>query len=202
MKLFYSPGACSIATRISLHEAGIDAEFERVDLKAKVTERGSDYLAINPAGSVPMIVLDDGTGVTENVAILALIAERVPELGADGQLGQIRLLEMLSFLSTELHASFKPFFHDADEAGKESAREAAAKRLELIDAAMLGPYLFGRAFTVADAYLFAMLRWAVQFGVPTPARVRDLFELIASRDSVRRALTEEGLEIPLLAAQA
>jgi glutathione S-transferase len=201
MKLFYSPGACSIATRISLHEAGIDADYERVDLKAKLTESGDDYLAINPAGSVPMLKLDDGAGVTENVAILALIADQVPELGADVPIGQVRLLEMLSFLSTELHASFKPFFHDAGVADKSDAREAAAKRLELIAARLRGPYLFGQAFTVADAYLFAMLRWAVQFDVPMPPRMLDLFERIASRDSVRRSLEEEGLEIPLLATQ-
>ena len=106
MKLYYSPGACSLATRISLHEAGIPIDGERVDLKAKVTERGADYLAVNPAGSVPMIVLDDDQVVTENVAILALIAEHEPKLDNAGPLGRTRLLEMLSFLSTELHIAF------------------------------------------------------------------------------------------------
>lgn len=200
MKLYYSPGACSIATRISLHEAGVPAEFERVDLKAKITESGSDYLAINPAGSVPMIVLDDGEAITENVAILALLADRFPELGADGPLGRIRLLEMLSFLSTELHASFKPFFHDADSDERAKAGEAAAKRLDLIAGAMRGPYLFGPNFGVADAYLFAMLRWAFDFDVRIPAPLRGLFELAAARDSVQRAVAEEGLTFPLLTA--
>src|SRR5688572_32998739 len=101
-KLYYSPGACSLSTRIALHEAGIAAEFERVDLKAKVTERGDDYRAINPAGSVPMLVLDDGAAITENVAVLDLIAERTPKLGVAGPLGRTRLVEMLSFLTTEL----------------------------------------------------------------------------------------------------
>ena len=103
MKLYYSPGACSLATRISLHEAGIAATFERVDLRAKVTETGADYTAINPAGSVPMLLLSDGTAITENVAILDLLAEHEPRLGVNGSLGRTRLIEMLSFLSTELH---------------------------------------------------------------------------------------------------
>lgn len=200
MKLFYSPGACSIATRISLHEAKIPADFERVDLKAKLTERGDDYLAINPAGSVPMLVLDDGEAITENVAILALIADRVPELGAEVPLGPTRLLEMLSFLSTELHISFKPFFHGADDEGKAAARDAAATRLGLVARRRRGPYLFGTNFSVADAYLFAMLRWAFDFEVPVPSPLIDLFERAAIRDSVQRAMQEEGLTFPMLVA--
>src|SRR5688572_31031361 len=143
MKLYYSPGACSLATRISLHEAGLEAEFERVDLKAKVTETGADYSAINPAGSVPMLVLDDGAAVTENVAILDLMAELAPALGVGGPLGRTRLVEMLSFLSTELHIAFKPFWHPAGEADKAAAAAAVGKRLDLLEARIVEPYLFG-----------------------------------------------------------
>jgi len=200
MKLYYSPGACSLATRISLHEGGILAEFERVDLKAKLTERGDDYLAINPAGSVPMLVLDSGDAVTENVAILALIADQVPAIDNDGPLGRTRLLEMLSFLSTELHASFKPFFHDASTAELEEAGDAVTKRLVLIASAMRGPYLLGSHFTVADAYLFVMLRWARSFGLMIPPPLLNLFERIGSRDAVVRAIAEERLPSPMLAA--
>lgn len=200
MKLYYSPGACSLATRISLHEAGIPADFERVDLKAKLTEQGDDYLAINPAGSVPMLVLDDGDAVTENVAILTLLAEQAPELGNEGPLGEIRLIEMLSFLSTELHAAFKPYFHDADEEGLADARDAVAKRLELIANAMRGPYLLGPHFTVADAYLFVMLRWARNFGLSVPQKLDELFERIADRDAVSRAVQEEELARRLITA--
>lgn len=192
MKLYYAPGACSLASRISLHEAGLAADFERVDLKTKVTEHGDDFNAINPAGSVPMLVLDDGGAVTENVAVLDLIAERAPELGPEGPLGRTRLIEMLSYLSTELHIAFKPFWHAASEADKAKAGEAVAKRLECIEGRMLGPYLFGPRFTVADAYLFAMLRWAKGFGLPFSPRLLGYFERVSERSAVRRALAEEA----------
>jgi len=198
MKLYYSPGACSLATRISLHEAGILIDGERVDLKRKATERGADYLAVNPAGSVPMIVLDDGQAVTENVAILALIADREPKLGNAGPLGRTRLLEMLSFLSTELHIAFKPFFHEATEEELTRARSAVAKRLDLIVSRMVGLYLFGAHFGVADAYLFVMLRWARSFRIPLAPPLAELFERVAARDSVQRAIAEEELPPPAL----
>lgn len=191
MKLYYAPGACSLASRIALHEAGLPAEFERVDLKAKVTERGKDFNAINPAGSVPALVLDDGAAVTENVAVLDLIAERAPGLGAEGPLGRTRLIEMLSYLSTELHIAFKPFWHGG-EAEKAKAGEAVAKRLQHLEGRMAGDYLLGARFTVADAYLFAMLRWAKGFGLPLSPRLLGYFERIAERETVRRALAEEA----------
>ncbi|MCF2515390.1 glutathione binding-like protein [Sphingomonas sp. G124] len=200
MKLYYSPGACSIATRISLHDAGIPAEYEQVDLKAKVTERGDDYLAINPAGAVPMLVLDDGQAVTENVAILTLIAERAPKLGIDGPLGQIRLIEMLSYLSTELHAAFKPYFHATSEDEKEKAAEAVGVRLNLLASKFGDPYLLGSHFTVVDAYFFAMLRWAREFGIDLPTPFPAYFDRLSDRSAVRQSLLEEGLASPLIAA--
>ncbi len=190
MKLYYSPGACSLATRISLHEAGLEAEFERVDLKAKVTETGADYSAINPAGSVPLLVLDDGAKVTENVAILDLLAELAPALGVGGPLGRTRLIEMLSFLSTELHIAFKPFWHpDGDKA---AAAAAVSKRLGLLEARIVGPYLFDEGFTGADAYLFVMLRWAKGFGVPLPPKLSAFFDRVSARSAVQRSLAEEA----------
>lgn len=191
MKLYYAPGACSLASRISLHEAGIAADFERVDLKTKVTERGDDFSAINPAGSVPMLVLDDGARLIENVAVLDLIASLEPRLGPEGPLGRTRLIEMLSYLSTELHIAFKPFWHGG-EAEKARAREAVAKRLAFLESRMVEPYLFGDRFTVADAYLFVMLRWAKGFGLPFPPRLPGYFERVSERDAVRRALAEEA----------
>jgi len=194
MKLYYSPGACSLAGRISLHEAGLDAEFERVDLKTKFTEHGYDYNAINSRGGyVPMLVLDDGDAVTENIAVLELIADREPKLAPGGPLGRTRLLETLSYLSTELHIAFKPFFHDASDAEKAAASEAVAKRLDVIDERINELYLFGPRFTVADAYLFVMLRWAAGFGVPMSPDMHAYFERVAERETVRRALAEEGL---------
>jgi glutathione S-transferase len=191
-KLYYSPGACSLSTRIALHEAGFPAEFERVDLKAKVTERGDDYRAINPAGSVPLLVLDDGAAITENVAVLDLIAEREPRLGVAGLLGRTRLVEMLSFLSTELHIAFKPFWHEPNQAERAAGAEAVDARLQLLERKLIGPYLFGEQFSVADAYLFVMLRWAKSFGLPIPPKLLVLFEHAKSRETVRQALAEEA----------
>lgn len=192
MKLYYSPGACSLAARISLHEAGIVAEFERVDLKTKITETGGDYTAINPAGSVPLLVLDDGTSITENVAVLDLIAQREPRLGVGGPLGRTRLIEMLSYLSTELHIAFKPFWRAANAAEKDDATQAVAKRLTLLENRIVEPYLFGPDFTVADAYLFVMLRWAKAFGLIIPPRLLKQFQQTSQRSSVQQALAEEA----------
>jgi len=193
MKLYYAPGACSLAGRISLHEAGIPADFERVDLKTKMTEHGYDYTILNPKGYVPLLVLDDGEPLTEIAAILALIAEAHPELAPEGPFSSARLIEMLSFLSSELHVAFKPFYHAPSEAEKAAATEAVARRLELLMAQIRELYLFGPRFTVADAYLFVMLRWAKAFDVPISAELLAYFARVAERLPVRRALAEEGL---------
>lgn len=199
MKLYYSPGACSLASRISLHEANLSADFERVDLETKSTDRGYDYIEINPAGSVPMLVLNDGERVRENTAILTLITDREPELGLGGELGRIRLIEMLSYLSTELHTAFKPFYHSESETERAKAAEAVSKRLDLIADHVRELYLFGPRFTVADAYLFVMLRWAKAFGVPMAPQLHAYFDRVVERPTVRRALAEEALEVPPLA---
>lgn len=193
MRLYYAPGACSLASRISLHEAGFEAEFEKVDIRTKTTESGDDYSAINPKGYVPMLVLEDGTAVTENVAILDLIAEWDPDLGAQGALRRTELIEMLSYLSSELHVAFKPFWHSDNAAERESAAAAVAKRLDFLESQMAGAYLMGPRFTVADAYLFVMLRWAKGFDLPLSPRLLTYFKLIAERPAVRQALKEEGL---------
>jgi len=197
MKLYYSPGACSLASRISIHEAELDSEFERVDLDQKVTERGDDYTAINPAGCVPYLILDDGQGVSENVAILTLLAEMAPQLGPEGPFAQIRLIQALSFLSTELHIAFKPFWHAGSDADRAMASGAVVKRLNILEDGLRELYLFGPRFTTADAYLFVMLRWARQFGVPMSAEMTAYFERVAERPAVRQSLAEEGLTIPL-----
>ena len=196
MKLYYAPGACSLASRISIHEAGLKSEFERVDLDAKITERGEDYSAINPSGCVPLLVLDDGQSVTENVAILTLLAEMAPQLGPEGPFAQIRLIQALSFLSTELHIAFKPFWHAGSDADRSMAAGAVVKRLSILEDGLRELYLFGPRFTVADAYLFVMLRWAVMFDVPLSEEMTAYFERVAERPAVRQALAEEGLAIP------
>lgn len=198
MKLYYAPGACSLSGRISLHEAGFPADFERVDIKTKITEAGYDYVAINPKGYVPMLVLDDGNAVTENVAVLELIADREPNLAPGGPLGRTRLIEMLSWLSTELHVAFKPFWHSGDEAERAAAAEAVAKLLAIVEEHINELYLFGPRFTVADAYLFVMLRWALAFGVRLSPEMLGYFERVAERPTVQKALAEEGLPDPRL----
>lgn len=197
MKLYFAPGACSLACRIALHEAGFPAEFEKVDLKTKMTEQGYDYAAINPKGYVPMLVLDTGEAVTENIAVLDFLVEREPRLGPGGPLGRTRLIEMLAYLSTELHPAFKPFWHDASDAEKGEAGETVSARLDLIAEHINELYLFGPRFTVADAYLFVMLRWALAFGVRTPLELHAYFERVAERPTVRQALAEEALIDPL-----
>ena len=196
MKLYYSPGACSLASRIIIHEAGIDASFEQVDLHAKRTESGEDFLTINPVGCVPTLILDDGERVTENAAVLSFLADRHPAFGLDAHLGRTRLIEMLSFLSTELHIAFKPFFHSEDRDELAEATQAVVQRLDLIADRLRELYLFGPHFTVADAYLFAMLRWAVALEIPMQPQLIGYYQRVAERPMVRRALTEEGLPVP------
>jgi glutathione S-transferase len=196
MKLYYATGACSLADRISLHEAGLVPEFEKVDLKTKTTETGVDFMVINPKGYVPVLILDSGETVTENIAVLSWIASQSPALAPAGPLGHIRLLEALAFISTEVHKGFKPLFtHGARDADRADAAEAISKRLEFIAETLGGPYLLGSHFTVADAYLFVTLRWASQFGVPIPAPLPQYFQRMMKRNSVRKALAEEGLAI-------
>jgi len=193
MKLYYAPGACSLASRISLHEAGIAAEFERVDLKTKTTERGHNFNVLNPKGYVPMLVLDDWSAVTENIAILQFIADCEPRLTPGGPLGRTRLIEILSFLSTELHPAFRPYWNEADDAEQARAGETVARLLDVIADQVRELYLFGPRFTVADAYLFVLLRWARLCGVDIPLVLLGHFERVAERSAVRQALAEEGL---------
>jgi glutathione S-transferase len=193
VKLYYARGACSLSGRIALHEAGIPATFERVDIATKMTEQGFDYTAINPKGYVPMLVLDDHAVVTENIAVLAFLADREPALGPGGPLGHIRLLEMLSYLSTELHVAFKPFYHSTDAAALITARAAVAGRLAFLAEHIRELYLFGPRFTVADAYLFVMLRWAKEFALALPPGMDGYFARVMERPAVRQALAEEGL---------
>jgi glutathione S-transferase len=194
MKLYYARGACSLADRISLHEAGFDATFERVDLKSKITETGANFMAINPKGYVPALVLDSGETLTENVAVLSWIASQAPELAPSGPLGHIRLLEALAFISSEVHKAFEPLFtHGAPGANSDSAAATIARRLDYIANTVGGSYLFGARFTVADAYLFVMLTWARKLGVTIPRLLSWYFEDVMERDCVRRALAEEDL---------
>src|SRR5688572_8135805 len=142
MKLYLAPGACSLADHIALHEAGLDFERIRVDLKTKRTEDGRDFAAINPKGYVPALVLDDGQLLTENVAILCWVAERAPQLAPGGELGRIRLIEMLAFVATELHKPFVRSFFPTSDAERAAARGLIGTRFGFLAEQLAGDYLF------------------------------------------------------------
>jgi glutathione S-transferase len=193
MKLYFSPGACSLADHIALHEAGLHFDRIKVDLRAHKTEDGQDYYQINPKGYVPALELDGGDILTENIAILSWAAEQKPALIPPGELGRTKLLEMLAFISTEIHKSFKPYFSGASETDKAAAGQAIGKRLGFLAERMTGDYLFGGTFTVADAYLFVMLRWAQGMGIAWPEPLPAYFERVKAREAVRLSLEHEGL---------
>ena len=170
MKLYYSPGACSLADRIALYEGGLSSEFEKVDLRTKKTDVGADFRSINPKGYVPALVLDSGEIITENIAVLSWISDQAPELSVPGLLGRTKLLEAMAFISTEIHKAFKPFYNPtATDADKVQAGATIADKLEFIARTFRGPYLLGAHFSTADAYLFVMLRWALGSGCRSPS---------------------------------
>lgn len=200
MKLYIAPGSCSLSPHIALAEAGLTFETEKVDLKAKKTASGEEFLAINPKGYVPALRLDDGNVLTEGVAIVQYIADQRPQsklAPAAGTLERYRLQEWLNFISTEIHKTYSPLFNPAStDDVRENAKKHLTKRLATVTE-QLGktPYLTGDAFTVADGYLFTVLRWSphVKFDLaPFPA-VRAFMERVASRDAVKKTLAAEGL---------
>lgn len=195
MILYLSPGACSLADHIALHEAGLRFDRVKVDLKTKKTEDGRDYTQINPKGYVPALDLDDGEILTENIAILVWVADQAPALAPSGQHGRYRLLEMLAFISTELHKSFKPFFDQtATDQDRRSASEAIGKRLGFVAGCLEGDFLFGDQVSAADAYLFVMLMWATKNGIVLPQPLAAFFDRMKARRAVRLALEHEGLQ--------
>jgi glutathione S-transferase len=198
MRLYFSPGACSLAPHIVIREAGLDVGLERVNLAEKKTQDGHDYLAINPQGSVPALELDDGAVLTENAAVLQYLASLAPNAGLAPQEGMAhwRLLETLNFIATELHKGFSPLFHKPTPEAREAVIKQLQSRLSLLQG-KLGdnPFLLGDRFTIADAYAFVVLRWAERFRIDVSGlpRLTDYFERLLARHSVRRALEEEGL---------
>lgn len=200
MKLYYSPGACSLSPHIVLREAGLGFDLEQVSLATKKTASGGDYTADNPKAYVPALILDDGQLLTEGPAIVQYLADRVPEkqlAPAAGTLERYRLMEWLNYISTELHKGFSPLFNPrAPEEWKAVAREALARRIALVAERLeTGSYLMGERFTVADAYLFTVLGWArfVQFDLSPWPVLADYQKRIAERPAVRAALIAEGL---------
>jgi len=200
MKLYYSPGACSLSPRIVALEAGLDLAYEKVDGKAKRTESGEDFWQINPKGYVPALQLDDGAVLTEGPAIVQYLADLRPASGlapANGSLARYRLQEALGYINSELHKSYSPLFNPATpEATREERKEYLRRRYALIEATLARqPYLLGDDFSVADAYLFTVTRWAqfVDLDLTAFPHLQAFQQLVAARPAVARALEAEGL---------
>lgn len=200
MKLYYSPGACSLSPHIVLNEGGFSYETEKVDLATKKTESGGDYTAINPNGYVPALVLKDGEVLTEGSAIIQYLADRVPEKKlaplAD-TMERYRLQEWLNFISTELHKAFAPLFNpNAPEEWKTQMKDLLARRFDYVSKKLDGKqYLMGDTFTSADAYLFTVLGWGQWVAVdlsPWPV-LTSYVSRVAARAAVHATLKAEGL---------
>jgi len=199
MKLYYSPGACSQAPHILLHEIGLDHDAARVDLKAKRLEDGSDYLAVNPKGAVPALQLDSGEVLTENAVILQFLGDRAswPEvLPPMGDFRRYRVLELVNFITTELHKRFGFLFNrEATDEFKQFVKADLAKKLDWIDARLgAGPLLMGEELTLPDPYLFVIAGWTEKMiGLDRWPNLRGFRERMFQRPSVRHVLRFEGL---------
>jgi glutathione S-transferase len=200
MKLYYSPGACSLSPHIVIRELGLPVELEKIDLGAKKTAKGVDFLTINPKGQVPTLELDDGQVLTEGPAIVQYLADRKPEAGllpAAGSMDRYRVQEWLNHITSELHKSYTPLFNpNAPEEYKTIARANLAKRYRRIDELLKGKaYLMGDRFTVADAYLFTVTNWAGHVAVDLSEfpNLLAFQKRVAERPGVKEAVKAEGL---------
>jgi glutathione S-transferase len=200
MKLYYFSGACSLSPHIVLLEAALPYTLVKVDSKTKKTESGADYLAINSKGAVPALQLDDGRVLTEGPAIVQYLADLKPESGLAPRAGtfeRYQLMEILNFITSEVHKSFSPLFNPASSADmKEAAVNALSKKFDWLTG-FFGkkPFLLGNTFTVADAYLFTVLNWSGHVKIdlgkwPVLAEFKDR---VAKRPKVIEAMKEEGL---------
>jgi len=200
MKLYYSPGACSLSPHIVLRETGLPFDLVMASTKTHKLADGTDYYTINPKGYVPLLELDDGQRLTEGPAIVQYLADKAPASGlapAAGTMARYRLMEWLNFVSTELHKSYSPLFNPAmPEEGKAVYRERLKGRYKYVNEQLEGKqFLTGDTFSVADAYLFTVTSWAKHVGVDITglANVQAFMARVAARPSVQAALKAEGL---------
>lgn len=200
MKLYLTPGVCSLSPHIVLEELGIAHETESVNLKTKATASGANFLAINPKGYVPALQLDSGEVLTEGVAIVQYLADLLPDkklAPPNGSLARYQLQSWLTFIATELHKNFSPFFNPAaPEEMKAIARGNLERRLGYVNEQLEGrQHLLGEDFTVADAYLFTVLGWSKvpQLDLTQWPHVMAFQARVAARPAVQRALKAEGL---------
>lgn len=200
MKLYYSPGACSLSPHIALREAALPFDLVKAPTKTHRLDDGTDYYTINPLGYVPLLELDDGQRLREGPAIVQYIADLVPDkrlAPAWGTMDRYRLIEWLTFIGTELHKGFSPLFHPAMPAeAKAIARDKLTERLKWLNGEVAGrPWLMGVDFSVADAYLFTVTGWARLVNVPLDGldNLNALRERIGARPAVQEAMRAEGL---------
>jgi glutathione S-transferase len=200
MKLYFSPGACSLSPHIVLAEAGLDYTTEQVDIRQKRTASGADYTTINPKGYVPALEMKNGGILTEGPAIVQYLADMVPEkklVPPFGTVERYQMMELLNFISTEIHKNYSPLFRpDSSEDLKAAARANLSKRFGYIASTLEGrDFLTGSQFTVADAYLFTVANWAglVKFDL-SPWPVLQAFQArVAARPAVQKVMRDEGL---------
>jgi len=200
MKLYYSPGACSLSPHIVLKESGLKFDAVLASTKTHKLADGTDYYTINPKGYVPLLELDDGQRLAEGPAIVQYVADQVPEkklVPAFGTMERYRVMEWLTFIGTEIHKSFSPLFNPAmPEEGKAIYRQKVLDRLKYVDGLLAGKsYLMGDTFTVADAYLFTVSRWSPFVGVDITglANVNAFIARVNARPAVQEAIKAEGL---------
>lgn len=203
MKLYFSPGSCSLSPHIVLRETGLPFELVQVDNRAKKTRNGEDFWAINPKGMVPTLALDDGQFLTEGPAIVQYVADRKPEAGLvppAGTMQRYRVIEWLNYVTSEMHKGFSPIFRaNTPENYKPVARENLATRLAYLDKHLVDrPYLTGDTYTIADTYLFVTLTWAARASIDISIypNVKAFFDRVLARPKVQEAMKAEGLKIP------
>ena len=204
MKLYYSPGACSFAPHIALHEAGVPAEAIKVDLRAHKTADGADYYAINPKGYVPFLVLDDGSTLSEAHVILQYIADRKPGTIAPphGTAERWKTNEWLGFVATEIHKAYSPLWHPEEFGDKavEALKGKLHKRYAIVEEQLAKtPYLAGNAFSIADAYLYTVTKWARHLKVDLASypKLAAYMQRIDERPAVKAAqAAERGVKQP------
>lgn len=202
MKLYYTPGACSLSPHIVLREAGFAFEMERVDLYAKKTEKGVDFIKINPKGQVPTLTLDNGETLTEGPAIVQYLADRKPDSGLvppAGSMDRYRQLEWLNYVTAELHKTFSPFFDPkTPENFRPVAKEKLGKQFDYLDRHFAThQFLSGSKFSAADAYAFTVVNWSrapqVSIDLARWPNLSAYMDRVAARPKVREAMKAEGL---------
>ena len=202
MKLYFSPGSCSLSPHIVLREAGANFELEQVNNQEKKTKSGKDYWTVNPKGQVPCLELDNGDKLTEGPVIVQYVADQNGSglAGKPGTMERYHVQEWLNFTTSELHKTFGPIFRaTTPDAFKEISRANLGKRFDWIDKELAGKqYLMGDKFSVADAYMFTVMRWTQRINVDLAKwpNIKAYMDRVAARPNVQDALKAEGLAWP------